>query len=1239
LAGNALVPATDATVTVDTRNPSAQLAENNTDGVVSDKDQTVSYTVTFSEAVAGLGGGDIEVTNGAVVADSIAVASDGLSATFDVKAADELTGVEALSVSIKDTVVDLSGNALDTFKGVVSLKLDVDTENPQAQSVQARPADLGQGNVDAAVTLTVAFNEAMDTNVAPGMALSPDMATSLVFDSGTWTDDRHYEATYDVLDGDVDTNVAVTVTGAVDQAGNLMGEFVTQGAVLHIDTKNPTVTGMTSDNADSVVSDGDREVTYTVTFSEAVQGLSGTDIALSDGATLVADSIVLDTSEGAAPNTYTFKVEAPDNSTDDLLVSIKDTVKDQSGNALDTSDATVTLAVDTENPEVTVTNVGVNGIVSAAREGGVTVSGTAEYVVNPDGDGNIASAVTVKFGSTVLGSADVGPDNTWSLQLDKADLDAIGYGGGKTLTAVQTDAAGNEQQPIDFNVPDFDFSSEVLSTISGLGVSGAPTTPVSGSTTLDLSQLAGDVTVDAMSGQVLVSGDTSGGGHVDSASNGGFDTFVTGAGDDRLFGSDRNETFVSGTGYDVIDGGAGIDTLDLSHATGDVTAAKVQRAEAAAQPASGKALSLANLTVSNGDLAVLNVGGRTFVAQASTDTATLVGMVSALSAQMAAAQLNSTDGVKGDLLGLTLLAPEQGLLALEGAQAGTSFELSILSAGGAVVSLGEQVVIEDSANAQNWVSGLAVSDNSWVEVTDIENLLGTGYSDILMGSDVDNVINAGDGDDIVDGGKGDDTLIGGAGDNVLYGGASSATLVDDGGKVVLDEIYYNGTGRDTFVMTLGATNSIRDFDISGWLTSDAARVGDHTLDRIEFAFTKTELAALLSGDIPDVGLAYSFDLTVNTTPVITGGVSWTLALVVNGVQVSTVNFDWASDPLAGLNGFTIKDIDLTGGSISFVDGAVTLAAALELENLAMLDTSSAETIVGARSGDVFVMTDADNLMVGGLGSDRYEARILGSGGDLGTQTINDLGRARGGAEEDAILIEGARDLGDLVNISRDTLAAEGADRSLSIEFEQFRADQVGSTDTPFATGSVEVFNQFSLTQSDVYKVEKLQIGSEFSDPLEALVKTYYFGDVLGTTAGGGDIVEAQADRDSILVGNEANNSDAFRVEAPTDASQRQEVVANGQTFEMARDDQDVWIYGMDGTEDVTISGDRAGWTLAQNAEEVVLAGGDKVFKAVASYDNGTAQDTSDDLVLNLFFQDGGNVDSSTLLSDRIKWES
>ena len=187
---------------------------------------------------------------------------------------------------------------------------------------------------------------------------------------------------------------------------------------------------------------------------------------------------------------------------------------------------------------------------------------------------------------------------------------------------------------------------------------------------------------------------------------------------------------------------------------------------------------------------------------------------------------------------------------------------------------------------------------------------------------------------------------------------------------------------------------------------------------------------------------------------------------------------------------------------------MTLAAALELENLAMLDTTSVETIVGARSGDVFVMTDADNLMVGGLGSDRYEARILGSGGDLGTQTINDLGRARGGAEEDAILIEGARDLGDLVNISRGTLAAEGTDRSLSIDFEQFRADQVGSNETPFATGSVEVFNQFSLTQSDVYKVEKLQIGSEFSDPLEALVKTYYFGDVLGTTAAGGDIVEA-----------------------------------------------------------------------------------------------------------------------------------
>ncbi len=48
-------------------------------------------------------------------------------------------------------------------------------------------------------------------------------------------------------------------------------------------------------------------------------------------------------------------------------------------------------------------------------------------------------------------------------------------------------------------------------------------------------------------------------------------------------------------------------------------------------------------------------------------------------------------------------------------------------------------------------------------------------------------------------------------------------------------------------------------------------------------------------------------------------------------------------------------------------------------------------------------------MTGGLGSDRYEARIIGQTGSSakanGDVVINELGRSSGGLEEDAVLIE------------------------------------------------------------------------------------------------------------------------------------------------------------------------------------------------------------------------------------------
>ena len=75
-------------------------------------------------------------------------------------------------------------------------------------------------------------------------------------------------------------------------------------------------------------------------------------------------------------------------------------------------------------------------------------------------------------------------------------------------------------------------------------------------------------------------------------------------------------------------------------------------------------------------------------------------------------------------------------------------------------------------------------------ITDIENVLGSGYGDVLGGDSGGNRLDGGDGDDMLDGGVGADRLLGGGGDDVLEGGAGVDRL--DGG-VGVDTVSYSGS--------------------------------------------------------------------------------------------------------------------------------------------------------------------------------------------------------------------------------------------------------------------------------------------------------------------------------------------------------------------------------------------------------------------------------------------------------------
>ena len=158
VAGNLQVDHT-ATVDleIDTLNPTASysseiLAQNQSDDVSSDDDSVVAYTVDFSEPVSGITAGDIRVDGGAVVAETIALSSDGLQATFNVQANDD--SVANLVVTVKDTVTDLNGNRLVESSSAACLSRH---ENPEVTIADDQSGIAFDGANT--VTYTLTFSE------------------------------------------------------------------------------------------------------------------------------------------------------------------------------------------------------------------------------------------------------------------------------------------------------------------------------------------------------------------------------------------------------------------------------------------------------------------------------------------------------------------------------------------------------------------------------------------------------------------------------------------------------------------------------------------------------------------------------------------------------------------------------------------------------------------------------------------------------------------------------------------------------------------------------------------------------------------------------------------------------------------------------------------------------------------------------------------------------------------------
>jgi len=166
-------------------------------------------------------------------------------------------------------------------------------------------------------------------------------------------------------------------------------------------------------------------------------------------------------------------------------------------------------------------------------------------------------------------------------------------------------------------------------------------------------------------------------------------------------------------------------------------------------------------------------------------------------------------------------------------------------------------------------------------LSNIEDVVGSAFNDILLGSEEDNLIKGGKGDDRIYGLDGDDEIIGGAGNDTIHAGSGDDVVVGGGGDDNITgrlgaDLLTGGKGDDTFVylnpvdgefdsgLDKGTRDVITDFgkgnDLLDFSGMDA---NPSTEDDDAFVFIGTEKFTGTAGE-----LRYSYNKNTETTVVV-----------------------------------------------------------------------------------------------------------------------------------------------------------------------------------------------------------------------------------------------------------------------------------------------------------------------------------------------------------------------------------
>ncbi len=285
-----------------------------------------------------------------------------------------------------------------------------------------------------------------------------------------------------------------------------------------------------------------------------------------------------------------------------------------------------------------------------------------------------------------------------------------------------------------------------------------------------------------------------------------------------------------------------------------------------------------------------------------------------------------------------------------------------------------------------------------VNLVDIENLIGTGFNDILLGNNEANVIEAGGGNDTVNGFDGNDFLSGGAGsDTIVFSDASGGVTVDLNNQ--LSETDFQAAvagGAAAFAATGGAGNNVLSgFENITGSQNDDRLTGDDN-DNVIIGGSGNDILiagagndTLNGGDGFDTADFSGRDVVVDldddgngTVTEIIGGVTQTNRLI----SIENVLLDGDEVTFIDDESFTASAEDFDGRTFIGIDDGDRLI----LENLPAFSTS--DLAVSGRditvSGITFQVDgdlDSGNFLAAGAGDTttlQFIDELLGNGRDL-----------------------------------------------------------------------------------------------------------------------------------------------------------------------------------------------------------------------------------------------------------------